>query len=104
MSVRQENRWRRTLQETNNRASDIQRQIEAAFMERKERPASVKPPAGATRRQVRRWMRCNAIDCDGMTQLVEAANAVLRLPDGALDDETHWVWDEAFEAFEAFED
>ena len=100
MSVKQENRWRRTLQENNTRISDRQREIEAAFMERKEMPASVKPPAGATRRQVRRWMRDNASDYDGMTQLVEAANAVLRLPDGALDDETHWVWDEAFEAFD----
>ena len=100
MSVRQENRWRRTVQEANTRASDIHRLIEAAFMERKEMPASVKPQSGATRRQVRRWMRDNASDYDGMTKLVEAANAVLRLPDGALDDETHWVWDEAFEAFE----
>ena len=100
MSVRQENRWRRRLQEENTRASDRQREIEAAFMERKEIKPSVKPASGATRRQVRRWMRDNASDYDGMTQLVEAANATLRLPDGALDDETHWVWDEAFEAFE----
>ena len=99
-SVRKENRFKLNLQRANTQASDRQREIEAAFMERKERPASVKPATGVTRRQVRLWMRDNASDYDGMTQLVEAANATLRLPDGALDDESHWIWDEAFEAFE----
>lgn len=99
-SVRKENRFRRMLQQASTQASDRQREIEAAFMERKERPASVKPAAGATRRQVRRWMRDNASDYEGITQLAEAANATLRLPDGSLDDESHWIWDEAFEAFE----
>ena len=99
-SARKENRFKRNLQQANTQLSDRQREIEAAFMERKARPAPVKPVPGASRRQVRRWMRENASEHEGMTQLVEAANATLRLPDGALDDETHWVWDEAFEAFE----
>lgn len=34
------------------------------------------------------------------TELAEAANAVFRLPDGGLDDESHWVWDEAAEAID----
>lgn len=99
-SARKENRFKRNLQQANTQLSDRQREVEAAFMERKARPAPVKPVPGTSRRQVRRWMRENASEHEGMTQLVEAANATLRLPDGALDDETHWVWDEAFEAFE----
>ena len=100
-SVRKENKWRKTIQEHNNRRHDLRREMEAAFMERKTVPAPQKSPQlGATRRQVRRWMRDNAVDYEGMTQLVEAANCTLRLPDGALDDDTHWVWDEAFEAYQ----
>ena len=98
MSVRQENRWRRTLQENNDRVSDRQREIEAAFMERKERKESVKPAPFASRRQVRSWMRANSDEYESMTELVEAANAALRIQDGALDDEAHWIWDEAYEA------
>lgn len=98
MSVRQENRWRRTLQENNDRVSDRQREIEAAFMERKERKESVKPAPFASRRQVRSWMRANSDEYESMTELAEAANAALRIQDGALDDEAHWIWDEAYEA------
>ena len=98
MSVRQENRWRRTLQENNDRVSDRKREIEAAFMDRKERKESVKPAAFASRRQVRSWMRANADDYDNMTELAEAANATLRIQDEAIDDEAHWIWDEAYEA------
>ena len=98
MSVRQENRWRRTLQENNDRVSDRQRDIEAAFMERKERKESVKPESFASRRQVRSWMRANSDEYENMTELAEAANATLRIQDEALDDEAHWIWDEAYEA------
>ena len=98
MSVRQENRWRRTLQAMNTLVSDRAREIEAAFMERKDRKESVKPEPFASRRQVRSWMRSNADDYESMTELAEAANAVLRIQDGALDDESHWIWDEAYEA------
>ena len=75
MSVRQENRWRRTLKESNDRASDIQRQIEAAFMERKERKESVKPEPFASRRQVRSWMRRNAEGFESATELAEATRS-----------------------------
>lgn len=40
----------------------------------------------------------NSCDFVEMTSLVEAANAALALPYHSLDDETHWVWDEAFNA------
>ena len=100
-SVRKENKWRKTIQEHNTRRHDLRREMESAFMERKTVPAPQKSPQlGATRRQVCRWMRDNAVDYEGMTQLVEAANSTLHLPDGALDDDTHWVWDEAFEAYQ----
>jgi len=46
-------------------------------------------------------MRHNAEHYETATELAEAANAVFRLPDGGLDDETHWVWDEAAEAIDA---
>ena len=46
-------------------------------------------------------MRHNAEQYETATELAEAANAVFRLPDGGgLDDETHWVWDEAIEAMD----
>ena len=68
-------------------------------MERKDRKEPVKPAPFASRRQVRSWMRANAKEYDeNMTSLVEAANVVLRIQDGALDDEAHWIWDEAYEA------
>ncbi len=58
------------------------------------------PPPSARRRDVRRWMQHNADDYESATELAEAANAVFRLPDGGLDNETHWVWDEAAEAID----
>jgi hypothetical protein len=68
-------------------------------MERRPRQAAIKPISdGARRRDVRAWMRHNAKHYETATQLAEAANAVFRLPGDGLDDETHWVWDEAAEA------
>lgn len=96
-SVRKENRWRRTLQGINDSVSDRRREIEAAVMVRAPRP-QVEPPVAknsATRRQVRVWMRNNAHEYDCATRLAEAANVVFDLPGGGLDDETHWVWEEA---------
>lgn len=43
-------------------------------------------------------MRNNADGFGSATQLAEAANAALELPPGAMDDETHWVWEEALAA------
>jgi hypothetical protein len=87
--------------EDGHRKNDLVRLFEAASMERGPRPPAVKPPATARRRDVRRWMQHNAGDYDTATALAEAANAVFRLPDGGLDCETHWIWDEAAEAIEA---
>lgn len=80
---------------------DLIRQIEAAHMPRGPRLPVVPPPPAARRRDVRRWMQHNAADYNTATELAEAANAIFRLPDGGLDSETHWVWDEAAEAIEA---
>lgn len=100
MSVKQENRYRKWVIETGRALTDRQREIEAATMERKPRPAAIPPKPNASRRQVRSWMRNNADEFDTATQLAEAANAALDLPPGAMDDETHWVWEEAILALE----
>lgn len=63
-----------------------------------EQPAAV--DGAARRRDVRLWMRHNAGSYSTATELAEAADEVFRLPDGGLDNETHWVWDEAAEAAE----
>jgi len=60
----------------------------------------IPPPPSARRRDVRAWMIHNAEYYGTVTELAEAANAIFRLPDGGLDDETHWVWDEAAEAIQ----
>lgn len=45
--------------------------------------------------EVRRWMRANASEYDGATELAEACNAVFDLPASWLDDPDHWVWEVA---------
>jgi hypothetical protein len=45
-------------------------------------------------------MRRNAEGFETATELAEAANAALRLPPEAMDDEGHWVWEEALSALE----
>lgn len=69
-------------------------------MVRGSRKPAIPPPPSARRRDVRLWMRHNAEHYETATELAEAANAVFRLPDGGLDDESHWVWDEAAEAID----
>lgn len=61
-----------------------------------QQPAAV--DGAARRRDVRLWMRHNAGSYSTATELAEAADEVFSLPDGGLDNETHWVWDEAAEA------
>lgn len=100
MGVAQENRIRKRMIEEGQRRWDVMREIEAAHMIRGPRKNPVPPPASAQRRDVRRWMQHNAADYTSATELAEAANVVFRLPDGGLDNETHWVWDEAAEAFD----
>ena len=100
-SARKENRWKKNTQAANDEIDRRRRCIEAMFMERKPRLNVVAPPPSANRRQVRSWMRNNADGYECATNLAEAANAVLDLPDGAMDDETHWVWEEAALAISA---
>ena len=98
MTVKQENRYRKLVISHGRVATDRQREIEAATMERGPRKPAIHPPPSARRRDVRAWMRRNAEHYETATELAEAANTVFLLPDGGLDDATHWVWDEAAEA------
>ncbi len=82
------------------RDTDRQRLLEAAFMVRGQRQPVMPPKPAATRREVRKWMRMHATDYETPTQLAEAANSVFDLPGDGLDDETHWVWDEALDQHE----
>ena len=100
MSVKQENRYRKLVISQNQAANDRKREIEAAFMVRGPRKPVTPPPQSARRRDVRAWMRHNADHYETATELAEAANAIFRLPGDGLDDETHWVWDEAVEAID----
>lgn len=96
VSVRQENRWRRTIQQQNDSSSDRLREIEAATMVRNVRPACHEPSAAsASRRAVRAWMLANSDEYETATALAEAANVEFDLPGDGLDDEMHWVWEEA---------
>lgn len=95
-SARKENRWRKQVYASNDAISDRQREREAAFMPRGPRPDCPAPKPTATRRQVRTWMRQNVCHYDNLTNLAEAANAALDLPAGAMDEETHWVWEESY--------
>jgi hypothetical protein len=99
-SARKESRWKKSVQAANDEIDKRQREIEAANMVRRPRLAVVPPPPSANRKQVRSWMRRNAEGHECATTLAEAANAALDLPAGAMDDETHWVWEEALSAIE----
>lgn len=96
-SARKENRWRRQLKQAADAEADRRRELEILSLARAPR-APIIPPPNHSRRQVRAWMRRNAHEYETATQLAEAANAALRLPLGSLDDETHWIWDEAADA------
>ena len=100
MGVAQEHRYVKLVREQNDEVSRRQRELEATFMKRGPRQAPVKPSPSATRRQVRTWMRLNASDYETATNLAEAANAALALPSEAMDDETHWMWEEALAALD----
>jgi hypothetical protein len=55
-----------------------------------------------SRGAVRRWMQREAADYqDNPTALAEAAAEAFDVKDegGPLDDETHWIWDEAIDAY-----
>lgn len=55
-------------------------------------------PNTATRQQVRRWMRGSACYYEDATLLAEAADEEFHLPDGGLNNETHWIWEDAVDA------
>lgn len=98
VSVRQENRWRKHIHEE---AGEAERRQHAAITQNLNRPPRLPLPAvaaTATRAQVRGWMRNAADDYSTATELAEGANAAFDLPAGAMDDECHWVWDEAANA------
>lgn len=100
MSVRQEHRYQMLVISQGRRDTDRQRLLEAAFMVRGQRKPVMPPKPAATRSEVRKWMRMHATDYETPTHLAEAANAVFDLPGEGLDDETHWVWDEALDQHE----
>ena len=98
MTVRQENRNRARIQRANDANDDARILREAMRLPHAPRAACASAQA-ITRAQVRAWMRANAADYDYCaTALAEGANAALPLPVGAMDDETHWIWDEAHRA------
>ena len=97
-SARKENRWRRACQQENDADGDRRRELEAAFMPRGPRQDTPAPTPRTTRRQAIAWMLANAHEYGSATALAEGANAALDLRD-ALDDEMHWIWDEALIAF-----
>lgn len=99
-SARKENRWKKAVYSANDEADKRQREAEAMFMERGPRPVAAPTAPNATWRQARSWMRHNVEGFDSATELAEAANAALDLPPGAMDDEGHWVWEEALSALE----
>lgn len=102
VSVKQENRWRKHL---HDEAMNAERKRHAALcIGLKRAPRAPLPQvrsATASRARVRAWMRAAADDYDTATALAEGANAALELPAGAMDDETHWVWEEAIKAIPA---
>lgn len=100
MSVRQENRFRAQSLARFRQAGILAGQIESVHREQRQPQRQITTPGAASRRQVRNWMRLNAEDHDGPTQLAEAANIALVLPCGAMDDPDHWIWDEACNALE----
>lgn len=51
----------------------------------------------ASARSVRNWMVANRGDYQTSTQLAEAAAAQFDFPGDPLSDETHWIWDYAFD-------
>jgi len=100
MGANSEARWKQRGERENNERHALRGMIEGASLPRGPR-GTVQPPLTNHRRSyVRLWLRVNAAEYESATELAEAANAALRLPDDCLDDHTHWIWDEAAEAME----
>lgn len=96
MSRASERRFMR-MQERAAHEAEVQRHDRAVLRQTSTntRRSLTRSDSSATRTEVRRWMRANATEYDGPTQLAEAANAQFELPGQGLDDESHWVWDDA---------
>lgn len=102
MSVKPENRYRKLVIKQGREIDDQRREMEAAYMPRQPRmPVPISTPIVMSRSKVRAWMRREAAGyAESATMLAEAANSALVLPKGAMDDETHWVWEDALAAVE----
>jgi len=99
MGARSEARWKRRCIERAQARNGRARQREVLRSWRAARAPT--PPVGGppSRRVVRAWMR--RADCDeGATVLAQTAAYEMDLPEHWLDDETHWLWDEALRVSE----
>ena len=103
MSVQSEQRWKRRGQRENNEQAALAGMVAGLGLPRSPRVAAATTTRNHTRAYVRQWMAAHAAEYDGCTALAEGANAALRLPADCLDDETHWIWDEAFRAMDRIE-
>ena len=100
MSVQSEQRWKRRGQRENNEQAALAGMVAGLGLPRSPRVVAAATTRNHTRAYVRQWMAAHAAEYDGCTALAEGANAALRLPADCLDDETHWIWDEALRAIE----
>ncbi len=104
-TVKQENRYAAMVKFQADAVCDDRRIMETLASPRAPRaPTQRNQSTTVTRKQVRSWMRRNAEHYEYCsTRLAEAANVALELPAGALDDAAHWIWEEAYEACEGYQ-
>lgn len=96
MSAAMESRWKRRTMAENNEINARKREHEALRLVRGPRTAhAISASKIPTRLDVRRWMRTNASEYETATELAEAASVELCLPQDWIEEESHWVWDEA---------
>ena len=93
MGVRSEQTWVGILHAEARAAEVVRHNIEAAAMLRNPRKPMPAIDPLASSSQIKRWMRANAADYDGATQLVEGANAAMDIDQDLIGDETSWLWD-----------
>lgn len=104
MSARSEARWKQRIQTENNKQNALLGMIEGMALSRSPRAITPTATQSIGKVQVRRWMNAIAKECETMTELVEAANIALDLPSAWLDDETHWIWEIAYQTMEVKND
>lgn len=98
MSVQSEGRWKARCIAEHQAASHEQAQREVFIDGRAARPTMTYVPSPvASKREARNWMRLHAHEYETATELAEACNAALPLPEAALDPDG-WAWDLALEA------